>query len=167
MGLTPFLLLLSVMMTGTHLNDSMVSGIAGAVALTAVHQAAKMVSGSAPQMDVLGMRAIAQATGTSGMADESADVDSARNRGLYKYALAGDMLANSAYYSMATTWTRGAVLGLAAGIGALVLPRRIGLGDPPHSELLSNQIMTVAWYTLGGLAAAWTAQCLARKRVTP
>ena len=152
------------MMTGTHLNDSVVSGMAGAVALTAVHQAAKMMTPAAPQMDVLGMRAIARATGTSGMADESADVDAERNPRLFEYALAGDLLANSAYYSLATTWTRGAVLGLAAGIGALVLPRRMGLGDPPHSELLSNKIMTVAWYTLGGLAAAWTAQCLARKR---
>lgn len=151
-------------MTGTHLNDSVVSGMAGAVTLTAVHQAAKMMSDTAPQMDVLGMRAIARATGTSGAADESADVDTERNRGLYKYALAGDMLANSAYYSMATTWTRGAALGLAAGIGALVLPRHLGLGDPPNSDLLSNKIMTVAWYTLGGLAAAWTAQCLARRR---
>jgi cytochrome oxidase assembly protein ShyY1 len=152
------------MMTGTHLNDSVVSGVAGAVALTAVHQAAKMMTDAAPQMDVLGMRALARATGTSGMADESADVDRQRNPGLFKYALAGDLLANSAYYSLATTWTRGAALGLAAGIGALILPRPMGLGDPPHSELLSNKIMTVAWYTLGGLAAAWTAQCLARRR---
>ena len=152
------------MMTGTHLNDSVVSGMAGAVALTAVHQAARMMSDKAPQMDVLGMRAIARGTGASGMTDESGDVDPARNPGLHKAALAGDLLANSAYYSLATTWTRGAVLGLAAGIGALVLPQRMGLGDPPHSELLSNKIMTIAWYTLGGLAAAWTAQCLARRR---
>jgi hypothetical protein len=147
-----------------ELNDSVISGMAGAVTLTAVHQAAKMVSDKAPQMDVLGMRAIARATGTSDMADESADVDSSRNRGLYKYALAGDMLANSAYYSLATTWTRGAALGLAAGIGALLLPQRMGLGHPPNSELLSNKVMTVAWYTLGGLAAAWTAHCLASRR---
>lgn len=153
------------MVTGTRLNDSVVSGIAGAVALTAVHQAARMMSDHAPQMDVLGMRAIARGTGTSGMADESADVDPSRNPGLFKAALAGDLLANSAYYSLATTWTRGAVLGLAAGFGALVLPPRMGLGAPPHSELLSNKIMTVAWYTLGGLAAAWTAQCLASRRV--
>jgi hypothetical protein len=30
--------------------------------------------------------------------------------------------------------------------------------------LLSNQIMTVSWYLLGGLTAACTAQYLARKR---
>jgi hypothetical protein len=56
-------------------------------------------------------------------------------------------------------------MGLLAGIGALVLPQRMGLGDPPHSELLSNKIMTVAWYTLGGLAAACTANWLAGRRV--
>jgi hypothetical protein len=110
------------------------------------------------------MRAIARGTGAGDMHDESGDVDASRNPGLHRAALAGDLLANSAYYSLATTWTRGAVLGLAAGIGALVLPQRMGLGDPPHSELLSNKLMTVAWYTLGGLAAAWTAQCLAHRR---
>lgn len=152
------------MMTGTQLNDSVLSGVAGAVALTAVHQAARMMTDKAPQMDVLGMRAIARGTGAPGTTDESGDVDAHRNPGLYKAALAGDLLANSAYYSLATTWTRGAILGLAAGIGALVLPQRMGLGEPPHSELLANQVMTVAWYTLGGLAAAWTAQCIASWR---
>lgn len=151
-------------LTGTQLNDSVISGIAGAVALTAVHQAAKMMTDAAPRMDVVGMRALARGTGRSGMADEAADVDETRNSGLYKAALAGDLLANSAYYSLATTWTRGAAMGIAAGICALVLPQRLGLGEPPNSDLLSNKIMTVAWYVVGGLTAACTAQCLAERR---
>jgi predicted nicotinamide N-methyase len=143
--------------------DAMISGMAGAAALTAVHQAARMITDTAPRMDVVGMRAIARgedaATGTTAMADATR-----QNPALYNMALAGDLVFNSAYYSMATTWTRGAALGLLAGIGALVLPQKLGLGDPPKSELLSNQMMTVAWYLIGGLAAAWTAQCLAEKR---
>ena len=142
----------------------MISGMAGAVALTAVHQAARMMTDAAPRMDVVGMRAIARGTGGSGMADESADVDRSEHGALYNAALAGDLLLNSAYYAMATTWTRGAAMGLAAGVGALIAPQKLGLGDPPHSDLLSNKVMTVAWYVVGGLAAAWTAQCLARRR---
>jgi len=130
--------------------DAILSGMAGAAALTAVHQAAQRVTDSAPRMDVVGMRAIGKAT--------------PENPALYNMALAGDLVFNSAYYSMATTWTRGAALGIIAGIGALVLPQKLGLGQPPRSELLSNQVMTVAWYLIGGLAAAWTAQCLAEKR---
>ena len=153
------------MTTGTRLNDAVVSGMAGAVALTAVHQAARMMSDAAPRMDIVGMRALARGTGAAGMQDESADLDRSTNGTLYNAALAGDLLLNSAYYSLATSWTRGAAMGLIAGVGALLLPQRLGLGEPPHSELLSNKVMTVAWYVVGGLTAAWTAQCLERRRL--
>ena len=148
---------------GLRTKDALLSGIAGAAALTAVHQAARMVSDNAPRMDVVGMRAIARgkaAAGTSSVVDLPTD----DNRALYTMALAGDLVFNSAYYSLATTWARGAALGLIAGVGALFLPRKMGLGDPPGSQLLSNQVMTVAWYVVGGLAAAWTAHCLAERR---
>lgn len=99
---------------------------------------------AAPRMDVVGMRALARGTGAAGL---DAPQPSA---GLYSATLAGDLICNSAYYSLATTYTRGAALGLLAGIGALVLPPRLGLGTPPGSELLSNQVMSVAWYVIGG-----------------
>ena len=143
--------------------DAILSGMAGAAALTAVHQAARMVTDSAPRMDVVGVRASARGKDAA-IGSEITPLATTENPALYNMALAGDLVFNSAYYSMATTWTRGAALGLLAGIGALVLPQRLGLGQPPKSELLSNQVMTVAWYLVGGLAAAWTAQCLAEKR---
>lgn len=143
----------------TRLNDSFVSGVAGAVALTAVHQAARAVTDNAPRMDVLGMRALVRGA-------DAAGIEAPRTHaGLYRTTLAGDLICNSAYYSLATTYTRGTVMGLLAGIGAVVLPERIGLGRPPKSELLSNQVMTVAWYVLGGLAAAATARYLSQRRV--
>ena len=86
---------------------------------------------------------------------------------LHTAAFAGDILCNTAYYSLATTWTRGILLGLAAGVGALVLPPRMGLGDPPKSDRLSNKVMTVAWYLAGGLAAAATATRLTSLREQP
>ena len=144
--------------TGTRLNDSLVSGMAGAVALTAVHQAARAVSDTAPRMDVVGMRALTRGAETTGT--ESPET----HKGLYRAALAGDLICNSAYYSLATNYRRGAALGLLAGIGALVLPQRLGLGAAPNSELLSNQVMTVAWYLVGGLAAAATSTWLANRR---
>lgn len=142
--------------------DAIISGMAGAAALTAVHQAARMMTDTAPRMDVVGMRALAH--GKDAASGDAIGTTGPEHPVLYNMALAGDLVFNSAYYSMATTWMRGAALGLAAGVGALVLPQRLGLGDPPKSELLSNQVMTVAWYLVGGLAAAWTARCLAAKR---
>ena len=143
---------------GTRMNASFISGAAGAVALTAVHQAARAITDSAPRMDVVGMRALARGATAAGQEPPKT------HAGLYGATLAGDLIANSIYYSLATTYTRGTALGLLAGIGALVLPERMGLGVPPKSELLSNQVMTVAWYLIGGLAAAATAQCLAERR---
>jgi hypothetical protein len=133
--------------------------MAGAAALTAVHQVARAVTDNAPRMDVVGMRALSRGINAAG------GDTSQTHKGLYGATLVGDLISNTAYYSLATNYTRGTVMGIAAGIGALVLPQRMGLGDPPHSELLSNKIMTVAWYTLGGLAAACTANWLANRRV--
>jgi hypothetical protein len=140
-----------------RMGDAMLSGMAGAVAVTAVHEAARRVSSDAPRMDVVAMRALARAT-------DAADLVRPGDDALHKAALAGELVCNSAYYAFATTWTRGVVLGLGAGIGALLLPQSIGLGAPPRSDRLSNQLMTVAWYLVGGLAAAATATCLANRR---
>ena len=146
------------MNSGTRLNDSLISGAAGAMALTAVHQAARAVTDAAPRMDVVGMRALARGAEAAGTAAPST------HNGLYTATLAGDLICNSAYFALATNYTRGAALGVLAGIGALVLPQKMGLGAPPKSELLANQVMTVAWYVIGGLAAACTAQWLAGRR---
>ena len=141
------------------LNNAALSGLAGALALTTVHQIARAVSDDAPRMDIVGVRAIAIGLRASGANPGSADT-------LYPVALAGDIACNSAYYALVAAgrrpnvWMRGVLLGLGAGVGALVLPRRLGLGDPPRSHRVANQIMTVAWYLIGGLAAAATAECL-------
>jgi hypothetical protein len=64
-------------------------------------------------------------------------------------------------------WTRAIAMGLGAGACALVLPRRIGLGDAPKSDHIPNQIMTVAWYLVGGLAAAAAGRVFNSQRPTP
>jgi hypothetical protein len=113
-------------------------------------------------MDVLGMRAIARGTHRMGKRPPT-------GRTLYRATLAGDLLSNTAYYSAVALGGRhatrtGAALGMAAGIGALLLPPVMGLGHPPHVHAWSNRLMTVAWYTLGGLAAGCTYQELQAQR---
>jgi hypothetical protein len=132
---------------------SLMAGAAGAGALTLIHQAARIATPYAPRMDVLGMRAIRGARGRLGLGGGS-------DRDIERQALAGDMLANTAYYALigagnrGSVWSRGLALGLAAGLGAVVLPRHLGLGDPPHADRPTTQLMTIAWYVVGGLAAA-------------
>jgi hypothetical protein len=132
---------------------SMIAGAAGASALTFIHQAARSMTPHAPRMDVLGMRAVRATHRRLGLPDRS-------DRKVQREALAGDIVANAAYYSLvgagdrAMVWSRGLALGLAAGLGAVFLPRRVGLGDPPNAARLDTQLMTVAWYLAGGLVAA-------------
>jgi hypothetical protein len=132
---------------------SMMAGAAGASALTFIHQSARSMTPHAPRMDVLGMRAVRATHRRLGLADGS-------EREVEREALAGDIVANAAYYSLvgagdrSMVWARGLALGLAAGLGAVFLPRRVGLGDPPDADRLDTQLMTVAWYVAGGLVAA-------------
>src|SRR5215218_2310300 len=121
---------------GERLRDALAAGAAGALALTAVHQLARRRVPYAPRMDVLGMRAIARGAHCAGRRPPT-------GRALYRATLAGDLISNTAYYSVVALGGRhalraGAGLGIAAGVGALVLPPLIGLGNPPHAHAWSN-----------------------------
>lgn len=138
---------------------SIVAGAAGATVLTLVHEAGRHSVDDAPRMDVLGMRAMAAMQRRAGIAVDDRDT-------LRRQTLAADLVANSAYYALVGAgsregiWARGLALGLLAGVGALVLPRPLGLGAPPSVESRRNQAMTIAYYTLGGLVAAATYDAL-------
>jgi hypothetical protein len=139
------------------------SGIAGALALTAVHQTAAHTIPHAPRMDVIGRRAIARSAAALGATPPAGP----RLQGA---ALAGDIVSNSLFYSLVAlgsgrgrdVWRRGLVLGLAAGVGAAVLPPILGLGRQPGHRGLFTHMLTVLWYTLGGLAAAATLRACGR-----
>jgi hypothetical protein len=132
---------------------AMGAGIAGAVALTLVHETARRMLPHAPRVDVIGVRAIARPIRAAGYQPP-------RYNRLHNIALAGDLAANSAFYSLigagdrTTVWRRGAILGLLAGLGAALLPPVIGLGHQPHRRTPWTQMLTATWYLLGGLAAA-------------
>lgn len=149
----------------TQWGSALAAGACGAAALTAVHQLARRVTDDAPRMDVVGERAIARSLELRGAAVPP-------QPRLHRWALAGDLMANSAYYSLIAcgrephVWRRAVALGLAAGAGALLLPRPLGLGDPPKSDHLANQIMTVAWYVVGALVAAAAGQVQRRRSET-
>ena len=88
--------------------------------------------------------------------------------GLHGLALIGDLVSNLLYYAAipartpAANWARAIALGTAAGLGALLLPERVGLGKPPHADSLANQLMTVKWYLAGAVTTAvvatWTSE---------
>lgn len=134
------------------------SGLLGACALTLIHETARRFIDDAPRMDVVGMRAIAK---TLRAVDVEPPVP------LHEAALVGDIVSNSLYYSLVGVGDRedalrnGAILGLAAGLGAVYLPEPLGLGRQPAQDSPQTKLMTVAWYLLGGLAAGAAYRTLA------
>lgn len=133
------------------------SGLVGACALTLVHEAARRYIDDAPRMDVVGMRALARGL-------RAVDIDPPIP--LHEAALVGDIVSNSLYYGLVGLGEpedgvrNGALLGLAAGVAAVYLPEPLGLGRQPAKNSTETNLLTVAWYVLGGLAAGAAFQAL-------
>jgi hypothetical protein len=141
-----------------EVSKALVSGLAGAVALTIAHETLRRLVPEAPRMDVLGMRAISKTMKKAG-AQPPAGSD------LRAWAMAADVVSNSLYYSLAGTgksaWVRGSLLGAGAGAGAVLLPGPMGLGSDPSNRTNSTRAMTVGLYLMGGLVAAAVGSALA------
>jgi hypothetical protein len=133
-------------------DKALLSGLAGAAALTLVHETARQVVPGAPRVQVIGMRALAKPIRKMGYRPPRRDR-------LYWLSLIGEVVSNSLWYSMVGAGKRGraletgAALGLIGGLGAVALPPVVGLGRQPHHRTPWTQVMTVAWYTLGGAVA--------------
>lgn len=112
-------------------------------------------------MDVLGMRVLGRTMRKAGRKPP------ARDR-LHTMTLVGDLIANGLYFALVGAgsrrgiWKRGILLGLAAGIGGVLLPPILGLGSRPSARTMQTSLMTVAWYTIGGIAAATAARLISK-----
>ena len=130
---------------------ALLSGLAGASALTPLHETVRRIRPDAPRMDTLGRRAIAAGLDAVGVEPPPDDQ-------LQAVALAGDLLSNTLYYSLVglapPSLALGAALGAAAGLGAVVLPPFLGLGHRPAARTPQTAAMTFSWYLIGGLTAS-------------
>lgn len=139
---------------------AILSGFIGACTLTLIHETARRLVPDAPRMDILGMRAISKALRTVGEQPPE-------SKRLHRASLIGDILANSLYYSLVgvgraeNVLLRGAGLGIAAGVGGVLLPEPLGLGGEPSGRSDATKVMTVGWYLAGALAAAAAYRLLA------
>ena len=144
-------------MTGRQLRNAVVAGFAGACTVTLVNEAGKRATARAPRLDVLGMRAVA--AGSRAVGAEPPEH-------LRATALFGDLMANSMYYSLVAAGgrdhaiTTGAAAGLAAGVGAALLPGALGLGYGPTERTTETASLAICWYLLAGIAAGATYRCL-------
>lgn len=143
-----------------NLLTALASGVVGAIALNLIHESARHLSNEAPRVDRLGEQALAETMKTFGEAAPPALDD------LYLPTLIGDLTSNSLYYSLSGAFGKqnavigGALLGAAAGIGAVYLPDKIGLRKSYTAATNERAAMTLIWYLSGGLAAGLTYKLL-------
>ncbi|HEX2865193.1 MAG TPA: hypothetical protein VHN99_11535, partial [Deinococcales bacterium] len=76
---------------------------------------------------------------------------------------------NAAYYSLAGAGnpdgavTRGLLLGLAAGAGAVLTPGPLGLGEDASARTPATAALTIALYTAGGLISGLACRTFSRR----
>jgi hypothetical protein len=142
---------------------SLGGGLAGACAVTLIHESVKKIVPKAPRLDLLGMNAISKGLNAAGIKTPTGNK-------LYTLALAGDILSNSIYYALAGTgkekniWVKSSMLGLAAGIAAVALPAPLGLEEKHSSRTTETRLMTIGLYVAGALVATGIMKLLATRK---
>ncbi|MBC7388319.1 MAG: hypothetical protein H7329_03835 [Opitutaceae bacterium] len=125
-------------------------GLLGALAVSAAHETIRRILPQAPRMDKLGMQAIS-------LLLEKANHTPLSEKELYLIAMVGDIISNGLYYSAAgsdnrkKTIIKGALLGAAAGVGALVLPGPLGLNKEYSNKTMQTKAITFGLYLFGGI----------------
>jgi hypothetical protein len=139
--------------------QNIIGGLAGAVAFNILRQVVKQFDHEAPRVDLIGEEAL-----TKGM--EAVGLTSPTGNALFAASLAGDIISNALYYSTIGFGKKknllyhGAAHGLSAGIGALTLTEPLGLSDAPVTRTNKSKLLTMAWYTFGGLVTGAVIQTL-------
>lgn len=145
------------------LAGKLLSGLTGAVVLTGIHEILRKTQPNAPRMDRLGEQSLVK------ILSELNIKPPRQSPKLHNVTLAGDVMGNALYYSLIPAssdkelWVRSVSLGAIAGLGALVLPKPLGLNSQNSNRTLKTQVLTVALYLSGALVTALTSSILSGK----
>lgn len=140
---------------------ALVSGAVGAVSVTLMHECTRKTMPHPPRADVIGMKAVAALARRAGTEPPEH---------LRTTALIGDLISNSFYYSSVAAGgpdnavVNGAVAGMAAGVGLLLLPEPLGLGGAEVNRTVGTQIMGAGMYLAAGLIAGLTYRAIAGRK---
>jgi hypothetical protein len=142
--------------------SSIAGGLGGALTLTILQELIKRADPSAPRLDLLGKEAAAKLFGKAGKRTLS-------GKQLYATGLAGDILFNTLYYSLAgaraqKAATTGGVLGIGMGVAAVMLPKLLDFHAGYTGGSNKRKLMTMGLYLAGGLVAAGIVKLLEKKK---
>ena len=140
-----------------------IASLGGGLAVALIHESIKKIVPKAPRMDLLGMNAISKGLNAAG-------IKTPTGTKLFTMTLAGDILSNAIYYSLAgvgnekNIWLKSSLLGLAAGIAAVTLPEPLGLKEKYSNRTTETKLLTVGLYVAGALITTAVAKSLAKKK---
>lgn len=123
----------------------LIAGFAGAIALNMLHEFMKKNFDEAPEFNEIGEEAIDKSLGKINLKVKDHDkLDNATT--------AGDILTNGLYFAF-TPFKMNSVIGALGGLGAIVLPKKLGLDNTPIAGTDRKRMMTVGYYVAGALVA--------------
>lgn len=120
------------------------AGLGGAIALNLLHEIIRNNFDNVPEVNKVGEEALNKAL-------ETVDQKITDQDQLYAATLAGDVISNGLYYATTATSGFNLVSGVAAGVGAVMLPKKMGLDDSPVAETTQKKLMTVGYYLFGAI----------------
>ncbi|PRD47554.1 hypothetical protein [Sphingobacterium haloxyli] len=144
---------------------NIVPALAGSIALNIIHELARKRSNDVPRVNEIAEEGIEKAWLATGNKPP-------KRNNLYGIALTSDIVANTAFFRTISgntpkeTWTKGLLLGAAAGIGTLTMTEPLGLDDKPVNRNPKVQALTILYYVVGGLVTAGVYNAINRDEKT-
>lgn len=120
------------------------AGLGGAIALNLLHEIVRNNFDNVPEVNKVGEEALNKSL-------ETVDMKITDKDQLYAATLAGDVISNGIYYAATATSGFNLVSGVAAGVGAVMLPEKMGLDDSPVAGSTQKKLMTVGYYLFGAM----------------
>lgn len=140
---------------GTHIGAALAAGLGGAVVLNVMHEIIRKNFDNVPEVNEVGEQALDKMLSSTGI--------QLNDKELYGATLAADVVSNALYYSALATNKAGILSGILGGIGAVELPKYLGLDDKPVAATDQKKLMTIAYYTLGALVTGFLYRKLTKK----
>lgn len=123
----------------------LIAGFAGAITLNLLHEFMKNNFEEAPEFNEIGEEAIDKSLDKINLKVKDHDK-------LYNATVAGDILTNGLYFAF-TPFKMNSIIGALGGLGAIVLPKKLGLDNTPIAGTDKKRMMTVGYYIAGALVA--------------
>ncbi len=142
---------------------NLAAGFLGSVALNVLHETLRKNETNVPKINLLGEEALNKTLINFG-GDPITDDEE-----LYKATLKADLISNTMYYSMIGgkskyIWPKAIFFGLSAGIGAIKLPKPLGLDPEPVAATNQMKALTIGYYLFGALVTGLVLKTLTKSK---